>query len=427
MKTKKVLRPQVVAGGKALPLGDNFYYMTGKKHKDGGIDIGKNPNTGIEVEDEEIMHLTDKEVKVFSSVPFLNGESPAQRILQGDSPTKVFNAQQKFKQVNGIKDDGTKKQNGGKIMIRKKYAVGGNKRNKDLPLLPVNNNISLSNANNLNSDLNLLNASEQNMLANRNSVQSATDTPPSTFNKVVSDVKGIFQKGANSVGTFYKENPGSLGDTIGIGSNIIGGLISNRANNKMLDKLQYGKEPVARQAAKLKTNININPQLDRMRETLADYERDVDNNTASSRVALARKQRGRVAGALQTNELYGNKENMETQLINNDKLNQQRVADANVGDYNNWSQGKTAFNNAVIEKRSENTIGLMETLNSGVQDLLTRGERRKATKDNLIAMSAGNPNVNPRILKELGFTSITNKMVEDWEKSRDKKTKKSKK
>lgn len=422
MKTKKVLRPQVVAGGKALPLGDNFYYMAGKKHKDGGIDIGHNPNTGIEVEDEEIMHLTNKEVKVFSSVPFLNGESPAQKILKGDSPTKVFNAQQKYKQVNGIKDDGTKKQNGGKVMTRKKYVVGGNKRGKDLSLLPVNNT-----TNNRNSDLNLLNISEQNMLANRNSVQSATDTPQSTFNRVVSDVKNVFQKGANNVETFYKENPGSLGDTIGIGANIIGGLISNRANNKMLDKLQYGKEPVARQAAKLKTNININPQLDRMRETLADYERDVDNNTASSRVALARKQRGRVAGTLQTNELYGNKENMETQLINNDRLNQQRVSDANVSDYNNWSQGKTAFNNAVIEKRSENTIGLMETLNSGVQDLLTRGERRKATKDTLIAMSAGNPNVNPRILKEIGLTSITDKMVEDWEKSRDKKTKKSKK
>ena len=42
---KKVRKPNVVRGGTAVPLGANYYYMAGHKHKNGGIDIGRNPRT----------------------------------------------------------------------------------------------------------------------------------------------------------------------------------------------------------------------------------------------------------------------------------------------------------------------------------------------------------------------------------------------
>lgn len=109
MNKRKKLIPDVVRGGVAIPLGRNYYYMSGRKHEKGGIDIGKNPRTGIEVEDGEVMHLTKDNVKVFSSLPFLNGKSPAERVMGGESPTKVFNAQESYKDKNGINDDGTKK------------------------------------------------------------------------------------------------------------------------------------------------------------------------------------------------------------------------------------------------------------------------------------------------------------------------------
>lgn len=422
MKREKMIYPKVVAGGTAVPLGKNFYYMTGKKHKDGGIDVGKNPKTGLEVEDGEVMHLTNKEVKVFSAVPFLNGESPAKKVMGGDNATKVFNAQQKYKRDNNINDDGSKKELGGKTMVNKKYAVGGKK--KILPTLPnrgVKAGIYTDQESNAAKLADEVNASTDMSNITIDPLQPA----PSRFNRVMSDVGNVLQKGVESVDNFYSERPGALGDTIGVGANIIGGLISNRANNKMLDKLQYAKSPYARQATKLKTTININPQIDKMRESLADYERDIDSGTASSRVALARKQRGRVANMLQTNELYGNKENLETELINKDKLNQQQVADANTTDYNRWQEGKAAFDNAVREKRSENTVSLVETLNAGVQDVITRGEKRNATRENMLTIAASHPNVNPRILKELGVKSITDKMVDDWDKANIKKGKKS--
>ena len=110
--------PNVVRGGVAIPLKGktNYYYMTGRKHTNGGIDIGQNPKTGIEVEDGEVMHITNNGARVFSAVPFLNGESPAEKVMRGENPNKVFNEQERFKKVNKIKDDGSrKKQKGGTI------------------------------------------------------------------------------------------------------------------------------------------------------------------------------------------------------------------------------------------------------------------------------------------------------------------------
>ena len=64
MKSKKVLTPNVKNGGVAIPLGNNKYYMKGRKHKDGGIGIGNNDSTGLEVEDGEVMKLTNDDIRV---------------------------------------------------------------------------------------------------------------------------------------------------------------------------------------------------------------------------------------------------------------------------------------------------------------------------------------------------------------------------
>lgn len=107
--------PNIVRGGNAIPLGNNFYYIKGRKHSAGGVDIGTDPKTGLEVEGEEVMKVTPKEVRVYSSVPFLQGNSPAELVMGGANPDAVFNAQEEFKDRNRINDDGTKYENGGKI------------------------------------------------------------------------------------------------------------------------------------------------------------------------------------------------------------------------------------------------------------------------------------------------------------------------
>lgn len=215
------------------------------------------------------------------------------------------------------------------------------------------------------------------------------------------------------------ENPFKMtkGDTISLASNIGGSLISAGINALALKNLKTPSRPILTPAAKLKTRININPQLDRMRETIADYERNVDNNTLSSRVALARKQNARLNSILQTNELYGAKENAETELINKDKINRQTVAAENIKAYNDWRDRVNAFENEIVDKKSENLVSMIGNINQGLQDVVSRNEQRDAERQTRLAMSAAHPNVNPRILRALGIKGITDEDIARWEKA----------
>ena len=186
---------------------------------------------------------------------------------------------------------------------------------------------------------------------------------------------------------------GYHGDAINLLNNIGGNIATTLINRRALNKMQAPPQPMSQTAAKLKTRININPQLDKMRETLAAYERDVDNNTASSRVALARKQRARFANMLQTNELYSTKENAETELINKDRLNQQEVANNNVKAYNAWQDKVNAFNNAITDKKAENLVGLAQGITSGITSTIGNVQQRIRDDKSILANALSHPNL----------------------------------
>lgn len=213
-------------------------------------------------------------------------------------------------------------------------------------------------------------------------------------------------------------------DIIGAGSNIVSSIIAHNMNKNMLNDLEYSPTPITRRANKLKTKININPQIDAMRESLANYRQHVNDNTASSRVARALMNRGLNNYTSGINQLYGNKENQETELINKDRLNQQEVTNANIADYNNWRTNKVNFDNSVREKKSENDIGLIGNINAGIQDIISRREKRFNERQNRLALMAANPNVNPLILRDFGIEGITDKDVRNYYKVYGNKNKK---
>lgn len=724
--SNKRLRPNIVRGGVAIPIPNkkNYYYMKGRKHEQGGIDIGKNPRTGLEVEDGEVMHISPTEVKVFSSVPFLNGESPAEKVMKGNNPNKVFNAQERYKDVNNINDDGTKnnrnrknksrygtKKNdfekireiqslannvstlenpiispdytpyydttevgklinhsenpdsigfdkvtrrwyapkgkgldednfgmgvdrytGGNIndkikkdskgreyiteenerdlrfkriksanqsakrridFIRKYYNDEGNVtetkealvtnliynrgsgktarvyfNTEDKKYIPMQRAILRGTDDEVRKEINKI--YREAGLANRDSLvndfykrrnkkrmgglsrskdygskskpypnvdkkdfagknrsypiptkadavdalrlaglHGRNDIKTKVYNKYpelrkraknggvytvtsngktslrmipstgkrikfknggIEDIEktvtlnpeiyslGLEDELANKINqpiinysnpvekikydildTKGRFNPTTgvnlntkrkydarndimkqrgynslISDGIGIASNIVGSIIGYNANKKALKKMKYNKAPVNLIPSKLKTSININPQLDTIRDQQQAYERQIDANTASSRVALGRKQLGRLNTIKLLNNIYANKENTETELINKDRLNQQAVANQNITNYNTWKEKKNAFENAIIEKQSENTIGLINSINAGVQNAIGNFEKRLAAENNIRAIAAANPNVNPIILKALGVRGITNDMIESW-------------
>lgn len=558
--------PNVVAGGIAQPLGNNFFYMNGRKHSQGGIDIGPSDKTGIEVEDGEVVETNGNELKVYSAQPIINGVSPAKLVMGGANPNKVFKAQEDFKDRNGINDDGTKakygkekyvaksdntrvtpimesprnsgiKQKlGGKNMIvsisgnvknglihspsstgglRDKFAVGGKRINRHgrtweydeqngyyVPITnrtinrtstyPINKsargetiigsdytfrNEIWSKNNNVNTNTNKPNVDNGNRrpqyyaerrlplfedgagitsglvragwshgnnkgvsINNTNipslsatkssgktprggrskssqSTQSiSTKTPPTAvYNrnlpKVEASIPTTLPVSTNipAQGTTSSDGKGqgkfknlTTADWIGLGSNVAGSLASYFASKRAINKMRGPGQPTLISANKLKTKYNINPQLDRIREDKFEAYRDIDSNTASSRVSLARKQRVRNAAGQAVNELYGNKENIETNLINQDRRNQQSVRQFNAQQYNQYIDRKTAFDNGIREAKVTNINNLFSGINAGIQDMISRYENRKALNNIIGAMRASAPNVDDRIMRDAG-------------------------
>lgn len=542
--------PNVVAGGIAQPLGNNFFYMNGRKHSQGGIDIGPSDKTGIEVEGGEVVETNGNELKVYSAQPILNGASPAQLVMGGANPNKVFKAQEDFKDRNRINDDGTKakygkytkgysrksRKLGGKNMIvsisgnvknglihspsstgglRDKFAVGGNRINRHGRTLeydeqigayvPITNktinrtsaysinksargetiigsdytfrNGRWSKNNNVNTNTNKPNIDNGNrrpqyyaerrlplfedgagitsglvragwshgnnrvISTNNTNIPSLsetkssgktprggrskssqptqsvpTKTPPTTvYNrnlpKIEASIPTTLPVSTNipAKGTTSFDGKGqgkfknlTTADWIGLGSNVAGSLASYFASRRAINKMRGPGQPTLISANKLKTKYNINPQLDRIRKDKFEAYRDIDSNTASSRVSLARKQRVRNAAGQAANELYGNKENIETNLINQDRRNQQSVRQFNAQQYNQYIDRKTAFDNGIREAKVTNINNLFSGINAGIQDMISRYENRKALNNTIGAMRASAPNVDDRIMRDAG-------------------------
>lgn len=534
--------PNVVAGGIAQPLGNNFFYMNGRKHSQGGIDIGPSDKTGIEVEGGEVVETNGNELKVYSAQPILNGASPAKLVMGGANPNKVFKAQEDFKDRNGINDDGTKgysrksRKLGGKNMIvningnvknglihspsstgglRDKFAVGGKRINRHgrtweydeqigayVPITnrtinrtsayPINKsargetiigsdytfrNGRWSKNNNVNTNTNKPNIDNGNRRpqyyaerklplfedgagitsglvragwshgnnrdistnntnipslsetkssgktprggrskSNQSTQSIPTKTPPTAvYNRNLPKVEASIPTTLPvSTSTPAKETISSDGkgqgkfknitaaDWIGLGSNIAGSLASYFASRRAINKMRGPGQPTLISASKLKTKYNINPQLDRIREDKFEAYRDIDSNTASSRVSLARKQRVRNTAGQAANELYGNKENIETNLINQDRRNQQSVRQFNAQQYNQYIDRKTAFDNGIREAKVTNINNLFSGINAGIQDMISRYENRKALNNTIGAMRASAPNVDDRIMRDAG-------------------------
>lgn len=222
-----------------------------------------------------------------------------------------------------------------------------------------------------------------------------TTLPVSTSNPA----KGTTSSDGKGQGKFKNL---TTADWIGLGSNVAGSLASYFASRRAINKMRGPGQPTLISANKLKTKYNINPQLDRIREDKFEAYRDIDSNTASSRVSLARKQRVRNAAGQAVNELYGNKENIETNLINQDRRNQQSVRQFNAQQYNQYIDRKTAFDNGIREAKVTNINNLFSGINAGIQDMISRYENRKALNNTIGAMRASAPNVDDRIMRDAG-------------------------
>lgn len=222
--------------------------------------------------------------------------------------------------------------------------------------------------------------------------------------------------GLNAVGNFIRENPLDVAETaINLGGNLAASLINRRA----IRDLESPSAPLPLRANKLKTRVNINPQLDEIRETVSSYEDDVTRNTASSKTALANRQNIRARGMQYANQLRAQKENLETSLINEDRMNQQNVGNQNVQLVNNWLNNITEFKNNKRLMQAENSVAGINNAAEALSGLISGVRTNKQInmqRDRDILSAAIMAVANPNAQKVLGDASIINSIMDNIRK-----------
>lgn len=446
---RKGATPIVSRGGTAVPIKKNTFLLKGRKHDTGGIVIGKGKNS-IEAEGEEVVQITPKQLKVFSAQPILNGNSPAELVQKGAEPSKVFNAQESFKDRNGLNDDGTKKKRNMRTITGKKK-LGGLSRKKDYgsdkkPYPSVKSNDfagggrsypiptkadardalrlaglhgrsdvkakvykkypELKNKKAVLGTLGSLTGANRRLLALNQNVPSTGITAGAKItNPSASSIKPM-NVSANSGSKGFNLFKGvDKGEAISAGIGAAGTLISGLLNKGSIDKTSAPQVPTPQliAPAKLKTSININPQLSDVRESELSQNRLVQGNTASSVASVARQQRISNNALSQRSRLRGEKENLETQLQNQDAMNRQQVASANAQQVNEANRfnaiSKVQTANDKIQANANNRTNIIEGLTSGVRDYQLGVDKRRSEENAIAAMMSANPEQMELFLK----------------------------
>lgn len=446
---RKGVAPIVSRGGTAVPIKKNTFLLKGRKHDTGGIVIGKGKNS-IEAEGEEVVQITPKQLKVFSAQPILNGNSPAELVQKGVEPSKVFNAQESFKDRNGLNDDGTKKKRNMRTITGKKK-LGGLSRKKDYgsdkkPYPSVKSNDfagggrsypiptkadardalrlaglhgrsdvkakvykkypELKNKKAVLGTLGSLTGANRRLLALNQNVPSAGITAGAKItNPSASSIKPM-NVSANSGSKGFNLFKGvDKGEAISAGIGAAGTLISGLLNKGSINKTSAPQVPTPQliAPAKLKTSININPQLSDVRESELSQNRLVEGNTASSVASVARQQRISNNALSQRSRLRGEKENLETQLQNQDAMNRQQVASANAQQvnkanrFNSLSTIQTA--NDKVQATANNRTQMIEGVTSAVRDYQLGVDKKRSEENATAAMMSANPEQMELFLK----------------------------
>jgi hypothetical protein len=438
---RKGVVPLVAEGGTAIPIKKDSFLLKGRKHNTGGIVIGKGKNS-IEAEGDEVVQITPKQLRVFSAQPILNGNSPAELVQKGAKPSKVFDAQERFKDRNNLNDDGTKKKRNMRTITGKKK-LGGLSRKKDYgsdkkpyPSVkskdfagggrsyPIPTKADARDALRLaglhgRSDVkakvykkypelknkkatlgifgSLTGANRRLLALNQNVPSAGITAGAKIINPSASSIKPMNLSSNNGSKGFNLFKGIDKGEAISSGIGAFGTLISGLLNKGSIDKTSAPQVPAPQLVtpAKLKTNININPELSENRENELRINRLIRGNTGSSAAALARIQSNSYRSLSERNKLRSHKENVETQLYNQDSMNRQQVGAANAQQvnetnrFNSLSTIQTA--NDKVQAAANNRTQMIEGVTSAVRDYQLGVDKKRSEENAIAAMMSANP------------------------------------
>lgn len=342
----------ITEGGDAKRIGHQTFLLRGRKHRNGGIVLGKGRNA-IEAEGGEVVKIDKNTMKILSTVPMANGESPANRVLNGESPNKVFDSQEQFKDRNNLNNNSYER-------------MGFNRKDN-----------SRSNGDSY---------MENGGTGNLHSSKSGSNI---NINKTIKE-----DKMKRSRSSLLGKRKAALGDYLNLAGdafNIISPLLGGNRTKRAINRMVAPTQPTQLQATNLRTTYNIQPQLTDIYNAEQQSIAEINRNTVSSVAAQARGTRLRQLGLNQRNQLRGQQQNIETQLINQNRLNRQQVTNQNIAATNDWRDRVSQFVNDQIVSKTNVDNQIIENVSAGIRDLQLRGDKNRQERNALTAIMASNP------------------------------------
>lgn len=358
-RSKRRVPIKITDGGVAQKIGNNTFLLRGSSHEQvnpsGQTGIGiKVGNNEIEAEGGEVAQRVGNALRIFSAQPMINGVSPAQAVEAGANKNRIFAIQEALKR-KGYKCGGrVKLKPGGKVNPIFKY--NNYAGIEDLP----NSNTGISSGTYNNGNLSLS--------------QAEKTIFPKGFVSHDSNNIGSSKTDTAPIDNWWNRNGMSVNssDWIGLGTDLAGSLALGAFNTSAYKNLKYDYKlpnyvdeiPVA-----FDTTYHNDAQRATVERNRLNAQKIIANNTSSANTAVQRMQQSNADAMMETNKLWDEKANKETELRNMAAQNEQQVRARNAAARNQYYQNIAEIQNKRIDAENANRLASSNAWSTSLQGL----------------------------------------------------------
>ena len=358
-RSKRRVPIKITDGGVAQKIGNNTFLLRGSSHEQvnpsGQTGIGiKVGNNEIEAEGGEVAQRVGNALRIFSAQPMINGVSPAQAVEAGANKNRIFAIQEALKR-KGYKCGGRAKlKPGGKVNPIFKYNDYAGI--EDLP----NSNTGISSGTYNNGNLSL--------------GQAEKTIFPKGFVSHDSNNIGSSKTNTAPIDNWWNRNGMSVNssDWIGLGTDLAGSLALGAFNRSAYNNLKYDYKlpnyvdeiPVA-----FDTTYHNDAQRSTVERNRLNAQKIIANNTSSANAAVQRMQQSNADAMMETNKLWDEKANKETELRNMAAQNEQQVRARNAAARNQYYQNVAEIQNKRIDAENANRLARSNAWTTSLQGL----------------------------------------------------------
>ena len=366
-RSKRRVPIKITDGGIAQRIGNNTFLLRGSSHEQvnpsGQTGIGiKVGNNEIEAEGGEVAQRVGNALRIFSAQPMIYGVSPAQAVEAGANKNRIFAIQEALKR-KGYKCGGRVKL---KCGGRAKLKPGG----KVNPIFKYNDYAGIEDLPNSNTGISSGTYNNGNLSLG----QAEKTIFPKGFVSHDSNNIGSSKTNTASIDNWWNRNGMSVNssDWIGLGTDLAGSLALGAFNTNAYKNLKYDYKlpnyvdeiPVA-----FDTTYHNGAQRATVERNRLNAQKIIANNTSSANTAVQRMQQSNADAMMETNKLWDEKANKETELRNMAAQNEQQVRARNAAARNQYYQNVAEIQNKRIDAENANRLARSNAWVTSLQGL----------------------------------------------------------